>query len=286
MADVEEIVTSNTEEQSNGPAPEILHEAESQGWVPKEKFRGNESDWVDADTFVKRGREILPILRKNNENLVRDLNHTREQLKEFREAAEEFKKFQRESYERKAQDYEKQIKQIKDNRAQAISDGDGQKVTALDDALDEAKDGLKEAKLAVESVVSTKEEPAPATTVDPSLQVWLDRNTWFGVDKRLTPMVNGIGESIRLEFPNLKGQAFLTKLDEVLAEEFPDKFGTKPKKTTNGSPVESGSGRQSRGSTSAKSYENLPSDAKAACDRFVKQKLMTQKDYVESYSWE
>ena len=64
---------------------EILYEAESQGWVPKERYRGNEADWVDANTFVKRGREILPILRKNNENLVRDLNNTREQLKEFKE---------------------------------------------------------------------------------------------------------------------------------------------------------------------------------------------------------
>ena len=83
---------------SNEVAPEIVQEAESQGWVSKERYRGNESDWVDAETFVKRGREILPILRKNNENLVKDLNATKEQLKEFREAAEEFKKFQKESY--------------------------------------------------------------------------------------------------------------------------------------------------------------------------------------------
>jgi hypothetical protein len=94
---------------SNEVAPEVRHEAESQGWVPKDKFRGNESDWVDADTFVKRGREILPILRKNNENLIKDLNATKEQLKEFRQAAEEFKQFQREAYERKASDYEKRI---------------------------------------------------------------------------------------------------------------------------------------------------------------------------------
>ena len=38
---------------SNEVASEIQHEAESQGWVPKERFRGNEADWVDADIFVK-----------------------------------------------------------------------------------------------------------------------------------------------------------------------------------------------------------------------------------------
>jgi hypothetical protein len=68
-------------------------------------------------------------------------------------------------------------------------------------------------------------------------------------------------------------------------EEFPSKFGTKKKVTSNGSPVESGSGRQSRQSPSSKSYENLPPEAKAACDRFVKQKLMTKEQYVSEYDW-
>jgi hypothetical protein len=269
---------------SNEIAPEVRQEAESQGWVPKERFRGNESDWVDADTFVKRGREILPILRKNNENLIKDLNSTKEQLKEFREAAEEFKKFQRDAYERKAQDYEKRIQEIRESRAQAISDGDGQKVNALDDALDQAKDELKEAKQAVKDADKAPIETPASTEIDPGLQVWLDRNTWFGQDKRMTGMVNGIGESLRLEFPMLKGQAFLDKLDEVLAEEFPGKFGGEKKSSANR--VESGSGRASRGSSSsAQSYDNLPSEAKAACDRFVKQKLMTRDQYVADFDW-
>lgn len=266
----------------NEVAPEIRQEAESQGWVPKEKFRGNEADWVDADTFVKRGREILPILRKNNENLIKDLNSTKEQLKEFREAAEEFKKFQREAYERKAQEYERRIQEIKESRAQAISDGDGQKVNALDDALDAAKDELKEAKQAVKDAEKAPIETPASSEIDPGLQQWLDRNTWFGQDKRMTGIVNGIGESLRLEFPLLKGQAFLDKLDEVLAEEFPNKFG----KQTPTSRVESGSGRASRGSSSnAQTYDNLPAEAKAACDRFVKQKLMTREQYVADFDW-
>jgi hypothetical protein len=270
---------------SNETAPEIVREAESQGWVSKERFRGNEQDWVDADTFVKRGREILPILRKNNENLMKDLNQTKEQLKEFRQAAEEFKTFQREAYERKASDYEKRIQEIKESRAQAISDGDGQKVNALDDALDEAKDNLKEAKQAVKDVISTKEvAPEASASLDPSLQSWLDRNNWFGQDRRMTSVANGIGESLRLEFPGLQGQPFLDKLDEVLQEEFPGKFGG-AKKNTASSRVESGSGRSGRTNGGSQTYDNLPSEARAACDRFVKQKLMTREQYVADFDW-
>jgi hypothetical protein len=271
------------ENEPSSIAPEVLQEAESQGWVPKERFRGNESDWVDADMFVKRGREILPILRKNNENLIKDLNQTKEQLKEFRQAAEEFKKFQQEAYERKASDYEQRIRDIKESRAQAISDGDGQRVNVLDEALDVAKEDLKEAKQAAKDVVIAPEPPQAPESVDPNLQVWLDKNTWFGQDRRLTSIANGLGENLRLEFPSLKGQPFLDKLDEVLAEEFPDKFGKK--RTTPGSRVESGSGRQSRGGGNAQSYDNLPADAKAACDRFVKQKLMTKEQYVADFDW-
>jgi hypothetical protein len=98
----------------------------------------------------------------------------------------------------------------------------------------------------------------------------------------MTGMVNGIGESLRLEFPLLKGQPFLDKLDEVLAEEFPSKFG---KKQAPSSRVESGSGRQGRSSGNSQSYDNLPAEAKAACDRFVKQKLMTREQYVADFDW-
>ena len=277
-------MSDETNVTSNEVAPEIRQEAESQGWVPKERFRGNEADWVDADVFVKRGREILPILRKNNENLIKDLNATKEQLREFKEAAEEFKKFQRDAYERKAQEYENRIKEIKESRAQAISDGDGQKVNALDDALDAAKEEFKEAKQAAKDAEKAPTTPeTPTQVTDPGLQNWLDKNTWFGQDRRMTSIANGIGESLRLEFPNLKGEPFLEKLDEALAEEFPQRFG---KKQTPASRVESGSGRQTRGAAgSAQSYDNLPAEAKAACDRFVKQKLMTREQYLADYDW-
>jgi len=264
----------------------IIKEASSQGWAPKDKFHGDEKDWVDAETFVKRGREILPILRKNNENLLKELNQTKESLKEFRVAADEFHKFQKESYERKAKELELEVVNLKAARAQAITDGDGQRVNALDDAIDSAKE---EAKTAKDN--AAKEAPvrgALPSAVDPKLQVWLDKNEWFGKDKRMTSMTNAIGETLRLENPGLAGDAFLTRLDEVLAEEFPQKFGKEEKRTPNYQ-LESGSGRGKGGSGgnsgSKRSYDNLPETAKAACDRFVKQKLMTKEAYVADYDW-
>ncbi len=47
----------------------IEQEAHNLGWVPLDQWRGDPEKWTDADTFVKRGKEIMPILRKNNEAL-------------------------------------------------------------------------------------------------------------------------------------------------------------------------------------------------------------------------
>ena len=263
----------------------ILKEATGQGWVPKEKFKGNDEDWVDAPTFVKRGREILPILRKNNENLIRELNQTKSTLHEFKLAADEFKKFQKDAYERKAKELEQEVIDLRAAKAQAITDGDGKRVDVLDDAIDAAKEEVKAAKASSERVVAIPTQ-APVTGVDPKLQIWLDKNEWFGKDKRLTAMTNSLGESLRLENPSLIGEAFLNKLDEALAEEFPQKFKGKETRTP-GYQVE-GSGGRSRpvGTGGGKQgYESLPAEAKAACDRFVKQKLMTREAYLADYDW-
>ena len=37
------------------------------GWAPKESFRGDPQLWMDAKTYVNRGEQIMPILRKNNQ---------------------------------------------------------------------------------------------------------------------------------------------------------------------------------------------------------------------------
>jgi hypothetical protein len=267
-------------------SPEIRNKALAGGWTDKEHWKGSPEEWVDADVFVKRGDEWLGNVRKQNEALKRDLDLTKTQMRELREATEEFKKFQRDSYNKKVADLNTRMQEIKAERAKAISDGDGTKVNDLDDALEAAKEEVREAKVASDATDKpTKTQPAPSSEITPELETWMGNNKWFGSDRRLTAIANGVGESLRLEFPTLRGQDFLDKLDEVLQEEMPSKFGI-GKKPRNVPSVEGGGGRQPRGARDAKSYENLPSDAKAACDRFVKQKLMTREQYVQEYSWD
>lgn len=276
---------TSTETEVQQLDPQIEKEARLFGWVPKEEFRGSESDWVDAEVFVKRGKEINPILRKNNELLMKKLDEKAKEIDSIKASVEEFKKFQKESFERKSAEYEVQIAQLKTKKREAIAAGDGDTVVDIDDQIDSLKEAQREAK----AEAAKKPEPAPQTEAqasvpdDPELQSWLGRNQWFGEDSEMTDMANGLGASVRKQFPHLTGRAFLDKLDEKIVEYFPQKvLGKKAK----GSSVDSTGNVRGGTSSGKKSYDNLPDDAKQACDRFIKNGwIKSKQEYVDNYDW-
>lgn len=55
-------------------SPEDISEATGMGWVPKDRFKGNPDLWRPAGEFVRRGREVLPIVQKTNRDLREKLS--------------------------------------------------------------------------------------------------------------------------------------------------------------------------------------------------------------------
>ena len=147
MSQEDKEISQDVQEVDNQTGNENLErEARVFGWVPKEEFRGSDTDWVDAEVFVKRGKEINPILRKNNELLLKKLDEKGKEIDSIKASVEEFKKFQKESFERKSAEYEIQIATLKTKKREAIAAGDGNLVVDLDDQIDDLKDAQKEAK--------------------------------------------------------------------------------------------------------------------------------------------
>lgn len=266
-------------EQSEVEAPEVdsevIKEAERFGWVPKEKFRGSEDDWVDAETFVQRGREINPILKANNDRLKKEIDDLKSKLEESTISVKEFKKFQEEAYARKEQTYKEQIESLKTAKKEAIELGDGGRVIEIDDQIDEIKEAQRQAKEVVQE--SPKKPEA-----DPAFVAWMEENSWYTKDKRLTALADAIGEEVKRENPNLIGKDFLEEVVARVKEEMPHKFEDGRKR------VSSVEGSSTARSVSGKkrTYDNLPADAKVACDDFVKRGFITREEYVKAYSWE
>ena len=236
---------------------ETLKEAKRQGWVPQDEYSGPEDKWVDADTFVKKGKEINALLRKDNDFLKRE-------VAEMKTTMMEFKKFHADTEKRA---YERAMADLRDQKKEAISTGDGDKVLQIDDAIDELK--------------SQKPVPVKATPqIDPSFIQWNEENKWFGQDKELTNEANLIGEVIKRQNPTLLGAEFLDEVTKRVKKMYLEKFTNANRNRP--SPVE-GTTAPKANSKGGKGYNDLPPEAKAACQKFEKQGLITREAYLKEY---
>lgn len=261
----EEIVLETPQEAPQS-AP-VEDEARLLGWVPEDDFKGPKEHWIDAETFVERGRTVLPIVQKNNAELKRKLLALEAKDRERDATVAEWKAFMQEAQVKEKVKYEVQIAELKAQKKQAISDGDGDAVISIDDAID----AIKEQQKAV--VVEKKQEVVNGP--DPAFVEWHTENSWYGVDEDKTAYANGIGPQIQKAHPHLIGKAFL----DMVAARTEEKF---PSNVRRPSPVESGTNAPVA-KKGKYSYNNLPEEAKKAHDKFVKQKLMTSDEYLKSY---
>ena len=264
MSDDIDVVDTSQEAPESSP---VDSEARLLGWVPKEEFRGPEEHWIDSDTFVERGRQILPIVKKNNEELKRKLLALESKDRERDQTITEWKAFVKETQSRERESLTQEIAMLKEQKKVAISDGNGDAVIDIDDAIDAVKERQR----------AVKETPVQVSTQpDPSFIEWVEDNTWYGNDVDKTAYANGIGPVIQKDFPMLRGKPFLDMVASKVLEKFPIK-------STRSASVESGGSPTSpRGK---KGYANLPADAKVVHDKFVKQGLMSSDEYIASYDW-
>ena len=256
----QEAQTEGTEVEVSEVDEETLAEAKRQGWVPQSDYNGPEDRQVDADTFVKKGKEINALLRKDNEFLKREVS-------EMKTTMMEFKKFHADTEKRA---YDRAMLDLRDQKKEAINTGDGDKVLQIDDAIDE----LKQAR-AIEKV-----EVRPSNQPDPTFVQWNEDNPWFGKDTELTEEANLIGEVIKRKQPTLIGEAFLDEVTKRVKKAYPEKFTNTNRARP--SPVEGTTAPKSN-QKGGKGYNDLPPEAKQACQKFEKQGLITREAYLKEY---
>lgn len=252
----EEIKEEEAEPEIKEPDEEAR--ATRMGWSPKEQFRGDPSKWVDAKTFIERGETMLPILRER-------LNKQEEINRELKETVQDFRGYISKTEQRA---YERAKRELEDDRKAAKEAGDIDKFEQATNELhkletDKPKNG--EAKSPIE---------------DPVFKGWIDENEWFKTDPKMAAYANGIGQFIRETEPALVGRDYLDEVTKQVKERFKEKFEN-PRR--NGvARVEAGSGSVPK-KTNAKTYNELPPDAKRECDRYVKQGLLKKEEYVKTY---
>lgn len=241
----------------NNAEPTVEDRARRMGWVPQEEFRGDKAKWTDAATFVKNGEESLPILRerlRNADRTIADLTKT----------AAEFKKMSDTAFERA---YKKAKADLKAEIKDAGKEGDEKRVEEATEELAE----LEREKVKREAVAEQ----------DPVFDGWVSANQWYQ-DPELRVEAETIAWKLRRKGDKTDGVAFLDKVKDEMKKAFPEKFGN-PRRSA-GSHVERPAGGGEGGGGSKKGWEHLPSDAKEAGERYVKQKIFKDKaEYAASY---
>jgi hypothetical protein len=263
--------TESTDQQSDG-AQDYEAEARVMGWRPEPEWRGDPSAFVSAEEFVRRGKEITPILRKNNEKLIAEIRQRDDRIAQIQATMQQLVEFNKGNEERA---YTQALADLKQQRKDAVSSMDGDRFAEVEEQIE----AMNAAREIAASVNTAPQPPASQPAIDPSFETWSHQNSWYLEDAGLRRRADIIGKVLREEGNTDSGEAFLNKVRDEMVEMYPDKIGTARRQAGR---VEGTSSRASR--SNGKSYRDLPSEAKALCDTFVRDiPGFTREQYVTDY---
>lgn len=261
-------------------------EALSMGWVPKDQFRGDPSRWTDAETFVKRGHEMLPIVKAQNRQLREQVgtlstqvSQTSQQLAAATEAIEALKEFNTSVTREKVKAQKVELKQA---LRKAKEDGDASQEVEIEEQLAELDASLSEASAKPDDKGRPPvRQPTPPHET-PEYSAWAAANPWFGTDEARSDLAMGIASRLRASNPGLIGKAFFDKVTEGVEAAF---GGARSRQQKVGDANGAGAGGNGSRSSSGKSYDDLPSDVKEVCKRQGTRLIGKGKAFKDEASW-
>lgn len=272
-------------EDSNDRDSQYRREALEMGWIPPEKYKGDPDRFVSAEEFVEKGRNFIPILRKNNEKLQgqigsikSELDQTKAALNDAIGALKEFKKFHEESSK---QAYERARRELLSQKRDALTEGDFDKSIQIDETINKMDRQME--KMEATPTPKVEEKKVESPILDPVMQQWVQENAdWYGKDAAKTSYANSIAYKVREENPTAIGLEFLN----LVKEEVEERFGVTEKQERT-SKVDGG--RQASRSTSLGShklsYADLDPAAKKICDRYGEKLVGENKAYKSMDEW-
>lgn len=254
--------------------------ARSMGWAPKERWRGDLNEWVDAQEFLERGERLIPILKANNRQLeektqgLETQNRTlAAQIEELRGSMNEFVEAQREMMEERLRN---QRADIRRQLREAREAGDEAAIERLEETLDENEE--QRAKLKQQQEAPPKRGEPPA---NPAYETWKSANSWFQgtsrEDQRKTALAMQFGREAQQQ--RLVGKAFFDYIDEQMEELEITRTRPNPEKVENGRP--SGSSGESAG----RGFDALPAEAKAQAKRDAARFVGPNKIFKTEKEW-
>ena len=241
-------------------------EAKVQGWNsdPESLLEGK---WIDAKTFVEKGERIAGIVRSKAD---REKVQFENRIAKLESANREFGEYKDAQLQRSEARNKELLNELSLRRSQAVSDNDGDAFYKLDKEIEQVRDSM--------SPPSTNGGPQP----NPLFDAWRINNDWYDNDPMLRAIADGIEGDIAQR--GFSGPAYYDEVTRKVKEMAPDSFGNKKRSAPTG--VEPGGELETKPDSDAHVYDNLPAEAKVACDKFVISGHTTKESYCASYEWD
>jgi hypothetical protein len=252
---------------------EIEAKAKRQGWVSPDDYTGD-GEALSAEDFIKKGDEILAVKNERFKKQGEQLETALTEITSMKETFKEFGEYTKSQKELVAKQYQAQIDELKEKQRVIAADPDGNMAD-----FDRIGNQIKTAE---EAIVAP--EPEAPQGDSPDFPAFQTANPWYNTDIEMTIYANQVG-GIILSKHKSPSAAFYDEVAAEIKKKFPDKFKTEGS-TQTVSAVEGATGTaQAQTGGGKRGYNDLPQDAKNACDGFVSRKLMTKKDYLKDYDW-
>lgn len=261
--------------------PEMQAKAEKMGWIPPARYRGEPERFVDADEYVARGEQVLPIVRAQNQRLQDEVASLKASQAALQESLQKANTALEEIEERHTVATVKAVEQAKKDLqkrlAEAHDAGDSAAIAEITGLMVDLNASSAEPPKKKEP--ETKPLPQPAV-VPPELKAWQEANPWFGTDKRKTALALGIAQELRDSGTTLEGVAFYEKVREEVEATLGGGSGA-------GGKVEGARGSESGTSRvgAKKGYAALPADAREACEAEARNFVGAGKRYKTIDAW-
>ncbi len=222
-----------------------------QGWIPKEEFDGDESEFIDAPEFVRRGE------------LFRKIETQSKEVKQLRQALEAFKQHHSKV---KETEYERALKSLQEARKQAFVDGEHERAFALEEKIDEIKQEKAE-------VVRQAQQPVVEdTSFTPEFANWVSRNSWYENNRVMRKAADALG--IELHQAGHSPSEVLKMVETEIRKEWAHKFESQPAKRPMA--VEPSTRSNAKGETFRMSPEE-----ETIMRKIVSTGIMTEAEYLK-----
>lgn len=246
------------EDEGSGDVLDAIEEAARlKGWVDKDEWDGNPSDWRDADVFLERGEYFRAM--KNQKSEIQNLNAQLDYVTKLTSKIREDERA-------------RVLRELNTAKTTALENNDYAAVAEIDTEIRQ-----EEAKKADEVA------PQPTQTTQAQNQALFIRfvadNPWYVKNPALKSLADAEADKFVKSNPQVSYNDMLEHVVSELKEQYPnEELTVQPKQTKKTPAKESPVGSSStttkpsskRGTQSKKTYGDLDDFQKQVCDRYVR----------------